>query len=360
MKRARVKATICVGKKKKVSSQKLIENQDEKCDSSEQKVNSLNVEQKLAQESQDEQVKPPEMVISNTEFTSKESSKTPIIHQENPNPTEHSNIPIVSKFPSSSTNSVTPEPLKENSIPVINCGLMNRSKIKAVPKLKGRKTCSKSISSEITESKTHFVLTTTQESLNTPCLQESTSNSSAKCSSSENVTSPLNCINSILPLSPSKIKSISALENRHFSGSSDLKDGSETINSGIRTQSVSASNTCLQESTSNSPAKCSLSENVSSPVNYVPPLSPSKICRSKIKVIPVLGNRKHFSSTSDSEDGSKRITSRTRTESQCSNISGIQETTLEQTSILKINEYTAEIKKKCRKTEGSKKLDQKN
>ncbi|RZC40141.1 transcription factor TFIIIB component B'' -like protein, partial [Asbolus verrucosus] len=89
----------------------------------------------------------------------------------------------------------------------------------------------------------------------------------------------------------------------------------------------------------------------------IPPPSPSKVNRSRIKAVPRLGQRNTSFSASESEDESRR-NHRHRNDSVCSTASGYQDSSsiAECPSPQKPKEFNSVIQRKCRRTEQSRKL----
>lgn len=89
----------------------------------------------------------------------------------------------------------------------------------------------------------------------------------------------------------------------------------------------------------------------------IPPPSPSKVNRTRIKAVPRLGQRHTSFSASESEDDSRR-NSRHRNDSVCSTTSGLQDTNsnLESLPPQKPREFNTLIQRKCRRTEQSRRL----
>ncbi|KAH0815757.1 hypothetical protein GEV33_007033 [Tenebrio molitor] len=89
----------------------------------------------------------------------------------------------------------------------------------------------------------------------------------------------------------------------------------------------------------------------------IPPPSPNKVNRSRIKAVPRFGQRNTSFSASESEDESRR-NHRHRNDSVCSSASGLQDTNSipECPSPQKPKEFNSVIQRKCRRTEQSRKL----
>ncbi|XP_023022479.2 transcription factor TFIIIB component B'' homolog Bdp1 isoform X1 [Leptinotarsa decemlineata] len=98
-----------------------------------------------------------------------------------------------------------------------------------------------------------------------------------------------------------------------------------------------------------------VSNTVNSDTEYPPPLSPSKINRTRIKAVPRFGKRKASYSASESEDESRKH--RIRNDSVCSSTSVVADSVGECMSPQRQKEVTAStVSKKCNRSEQTRKL----
>ncbi|XP_044744886.1 transcription factor TFIIIB component B'' [Coccinella septempunctata] len=271
MRRAKVKATICVKRKKTDSSAALSTSSDPTVDIPLSTDPTPQASPKSPTE--DPIISPTENCVSSASTPSPIKSTQPAF----------SEVEAPPSTPMSQVDSIVTESHDEKSKPAVKSSVLTRTKIKAVPKIRGRKVGSGGTPSE-NEIKKSDIVSTQSTSIEEP-----------------------------------------------------------------------ANSPCVQESTDDPPLKSSQSEIVNSQSNPIPPASPSKICRTKIKAVPILGHRR-IHSASDSDDGNKNSSTRIRTDSQSSCISGNQDTIVEQPQTPKKNESNSETKRKFKKSEGSKKL----